>query len=166
MENYVRWRLKILLPATTCVVSAILLLAAGCGDRLPPPDGSSDQSAGIEEQAAESAVDMNNHPGKKVYDENCLPCHQADGYGVPGMHPPIVGTEWVLGDKNRLIGIVLQGMAGEIEVDGEIYDSVMAPADYLTDEEIAAVLTYLRKSFGNNASEVTVAEVQKVRDSP
>jgi mono/diheme cytochrome c family protein len=82
------------------------------------------------------------------------------------MHPPIVGTEWVLGDKNRLIEIILRGMTGEIEVDGEVYDGVMASADYLTDQEIADVLTYLRNGFGNNASEVTAEEVQEVRNSP
>jgi mono/diheme cytochrome c family protein len=157
--------MKLSLPVALFVASGITLLSAACGDHPPPTEDSSDTSSGVEKEPAQPSSDMAGHPGKEVYDENCLPCHQADGYGVPAMHPPVVDNEWVLGDKERLIKIVLLGMTGEIEVDGEIYDGVMASADYLTDKEIADVLTYLRKSFGNNASEVSEEEVREVRSS-
>ncbi|MGC9354655.1 MAG: c-type cytochrome [Mariniphaga sp.] len=112
----------------------------------------------------DKSADMANHPGKKVYDSVCLACHMADGSGVPGMHPPLIETEWVNGDKERLIEITLNGLSGKIEVDGETYNSIMPPHSHLSDKQIADVLTYIRQSFGNNAGEITVEEVQKVRN--
>ncbi len=105
------------------------------------------------------------HPGKKVYGVACLACHQTDGNGVPGMYPPLRQTDWVNGDKERLIRIVVEGMVGEIEVHGQIYNSIMAPLAHLPPQQIADVLTYVRSSFGNNASEVTVNEVREVLNS-
>ncbi len=113
-------------------------------------------------EAAPGPQSMADHPGRKVYNMACLPCHQADGNGVPGMHPPIRESEWVTGDKERLIRIVWEGMEGEIVVHGETYNSVMAPLNYLEPQQVADVLTYVRNSFGNQASEVTLAEVQEV----
>ena len=103
-------------------------------------------------------------PGAQVYRNTCLVCHQADGNGVPGMHPPLKGSDRVTGDKEGLIRIVLEGMEGEIEVNGEIYNNVMPPLSQLDATQIADVLTFIRSSFGNDASEVTVEEVQKVID--
>jgi len=103
--------------------------------------------------------------GKKVFDSYCLSCHQADGNGVPRLNPPLVKTEYVSGDKKKLIGIVLNGLQGEIEVDGETYNNVMASHDFLTDQQIADVLTYVRNSFGNKFSAVTPAEVKTARAS-
>lgn len=100
--------------------------------------------------------------GKKVYDTYCLACHQQDGSGVPNMTPPLVKTTWVSGDKTRLVQIILKGMHG-VEVDGETYDNVMAAHDYLTDQEIADVTTYIRNSFGNKAGMITAAEVKAIR---
>lgn len=114
--------------------------------------------------SAEKSAEMLNHPGKKVYNSFCLACHMADGSGVPGMHPPLIQTDWVTGDKERLIDLTLNGMSGKIEVNGETYNSIMPPHSHLSDKQIADVLTYIRQSFGNNASEVTLEEVQKVRN--
>jgi mono/diheme cytochrome c family protein len=101
--------------------------------------------------------------GKKVYETYCLACHMADGGGVPRMNPPLVKTVYVLGDKKRLIGIVLNGMDEPLEIDGETYSNVMAPHNFLKDQEIADVLTYVRNSFGNKASALTAEEVKTVR---
>ncbi|HYF31216.1 MAG TPA: cytochrome c [Chitinophagaceae bacterium] len=101
--------------------------------------------------------------GKKVYNTYCLSCHQVDGSGVPRLNPPLVKTTWVTGDKKRLINIILKGMDEPIEVNGDEYDNVMAPHNFLKDEEIADVLTYIRNSFGNKASVVTPAEVKVLR---
>jgi mono/diheme cytochrome c family protein len=120
-----------------------------------------------DEPATESItkeVDMTSHPGYAVYRQHCLPCHQADGNGVPGMHPSLHNTDWVNGEKEALVGIILYGMSGEIEVNGEYYNSVMAPLPYLSDREIADVLTYIRTSFGNSASEITAEEVRDIRN--
>lgn len=101
--------------------------------------------------------------GKKVYDTYCLACHQADGGGVPRLNPPLQKTEYVLGDKTRLITIVLKGMSEEVEIDGEVYDNNMSAHNFLTDQQVADVLTYVRNSFTNKASAVTSAEVKTVR---
>ena len=102
--------------------------------------------------------------GKKVYENNCLACHQADGSGVPGMNPTLKKTKWVLGDKKTLINIILKGMDEEIVVNDEIYSNVMPASAHLSDREIADVLTYTRNSFGNKASQITEADVKKVRE--
>ena len=105
------------------------------------------------------------HPGKIVYIQFCLACHMENGEGVPGLYPPLTQTEYVLGEKTRLIGTVLHGMEGEIEVKGEKYNNIMAKLDYLRDQQIADVLTYIRSNFGNKADAVTAGEVQAVRSA-
>ena len=101
--------------------------------------------------------------GKKVYDLTCLACHQANGSGVPNLNPPLKQTKWVLGDKDTLITILLNGMNEEIEIDGEYFSNTMPSQAALKDEQIADVLTYIRNSFGNKADAVTVEEVKKLR---
>lgn len=105
----------------------------------------------------------NMEAGKKTYETYCLVCHQQDGAGVPRMNPPLTKTTYVLGDKKRLINIVLKGMNEEIEIEGQYYTNVMAPHEFLPDQEIADLLTYVRNSFGNKASMVTAAEVKAER---
>lgn len=113
--------------------------------------------------AAQNPIAASKQRGKKVYDLYCLACHQADGGGVPRMNPPLTKTSYVLGDKKALINIVLKGLDEPIEINGETYTNVMAPHDFLKDQEIADVLTYVRNSFGNKASLVSAAEVKVVR---
>ncbi len=102
--------------------------------------------------------------GKPVYDTKCAQCHQANGQGIPGSFPPLTQTEWVLGDKGRLVRLLLNGMQGPLEVEGEVYNGIMIlPPPALTDEQIAAVLTYVRQHFGNHAEALTPDEVASVR---
>ncbi|GAB3949400.1 hypothetical protein GCM10028805_25510 [Spirosoma harenae] len=101
-------------------------------------------------------------PGQKIYEQNCLSCHQTDGSGVPGLNPPLRGTDWVLGDKTRLINVVLKGLQGQ-EIEGDSYDNSMPAHDFLTDAQIADVLTYIRSSFGNKADAITPDEVKTTR---
>ncbi len=119
------------------------------------------ESAPVKETETEVMAEL---PGEEVYKRACLVCHQADGNGVPGMHPSLRNTEWVTGDKERLIRIVLEGMRGEIEVNGQIFNHVMPPVPQLNATQIADVLTFVRQSFGNDAPAITVEEVQKVID--
>ena len=100
--------------------------------------------------------------GKEVYDANCLACHQIDGSGVPMLTPPLVNAEYVQGDKVRLINVVLKGLQG-VEVNGEMYDNPMPPLAHLSDEDIAAVLTYVRNNFSNKAGPIKKEEVAAAR---
>jgi mono/diheme cytochrome c family protein len=101
--------------------------------------------------------------GKQVYLQVCLACHQVDAGGVQGMTPTLVKTTYVLGPKTPLIKIVLNGMTGAVTVNGDDFHNVMAPHSDLTDQQIADVLTYVRNSFGNKASAVTVTQVKAAR---
>ncbi|MCW9707926.1 PQQ-dependent sugar dehydrogenase [Fodinibius salsisoli] len=101
--------------------------------------------------------------GEKIYHTYCVTCHQRDGQGAPGRFPPIADTEWVTGDKERLIKIILNGLEGNIKVKGEVYDSVMPQHSFLSDEEVAEVLTFIRTNFNNSASAVSTEEVSEVR---
>jgi mono/diheme cytochrome c family protein len=101
--------------------------------------------------------------GKVVYEQYCLGCHQASGRGVPNMTPPLVASEWLSGDPDRLIRVVLAGLAGPLEDDGEEYDAVMGAQAYLSDQEVADVLTYVRGRFAPGTAVVTPEEVARVR---
>ncbi len=101
--------------------------------------------------------------GQQVYMSTCVTCHQKDGGGVPRLNPPLIKTEYVLGDKARLINIVLKGLNEPITIDDEKYTNVMPSFAQLTDQQIADVLTYVRNNFGNKASAITVAQVKAQR---
>lgn len=103
--------------------------------------------------------------GKETYDTFCIACHQADGKGQIGVNPPLVGSDWVKGDKSKFIKTVLQGLAEPIEVNGVKYNNAMPAFDYIEDAELASLLTFVRNKFGETADSVTVAEVKSVRDS-
>ena len=101
--------------------------------------------------------------GSQLYGQHCSACHMADGKGDGIRFPPLDQSEWVQGEKDRLIEVVLKGLEGPITVKGETFLGAMPPLDYLTDKEIADVLTYIRTSFGNNAVGVREDEVSRVR---
>jgi mono/diheme cytochrome c family protein/glucose/arabinose dehydrogenase len=99
-------------------------------------------------------------------DGHCGTCHQKDGNGLPeAMFPPLAGSEWVQGSEDRLIRLTLHGITGPIEVKGVKYPGAvpMTPFKFLSDAEVADVLTFVRNSFGNKANPVSPQTVQKVR---
>ena len=100
--------------------------------------------------------------GKEVFG-SCMQCHQENGMGLPGQYPPLGGSEYVLGDKRRLVAIVLNGLTGEVHVKGATFNAIMPPWATRDDEEIAGVLTYVRNSFGNKADPVSIDLVVAVR---
>ena len=108
--------------------------------------------------------------GKEQYlkDGYCGTCHQQDGNGLPmSGFPPLRKSPFVLGDEETLIKIVLKGLQGPIEVNGKKYDGQvpMTPFEGLmNDEEVAAVLSYVRSSLGNSASPITPEKVKMVRE--
>jgi len=105
--------------------------------------------------------------GREIYhrEAHCATCHQEDGKGLPAAgFPPINGTKWATQDPERLIKLSLKGLMGEIEVKGKKFNGAMTPFEgLLNDDELASVLTYVRKSFGNNASAIKAEQVKKVR---
>jgi len=107
------------------------------------------------------------HPGADVYQTACLPCHQPTGRGLPGVYPPLVGSEWVQGDPGRLVRIVLHGLAGPIRVAGQDFGGPTAlpmPAmGGLSDSQIADVLTHVRDLYGSHAPAVSADLVQRIR---
>ena len=103
--------------------------------------------------------------GQKIYNQYCMACHQSNGMGASGRFPPLNGTDWVTGNKERLVHLILNGMEGEIEVNGEIYDGLMPQHAFLNDDQIADVLTYIRTHFDNQAGSITAEEVEKFRKS-
>ena len=105
--------------------------------------------------------------GSGVYNRTCMPCHQPSGMGTPGLFPPLAGSEWVLApDPSRIIRIAQNGLSGPVTVKGQQWALLMPPIAKdagLSDQEFAAVLTYVRKSWGNDAPLVTPQQVAAVR---
>ncbi len=106
--------------------------------------------------------------GKRLFTANCVACHQATGLGVAGQFPPLVESEWVLTEgwhgDNHLISILLHGLQGPIQVKGATYNGAMPPWKQLKDDQIAAILTYIRSEWGNNESPITAEQVAKIRE--
>lgn len=105
--------------------------------------------------------------GQVLYEMACMPCHQPDGKGLVGVYPSVVNSDWVQGKPEMLIRIVLHGLEGPILVNGHSFQST-APVQMpsfagLPDEQLAALLTYLRGSFENNADPIASDEVARVR---
>ncbi|MEX0736425.1 MAG: cytochrome c, partial [Bacteroidota bacterium] len=102
--------------------------------------------------------------GDQVYTAVCQTCHQATGIGIPGQYPPLVGSEWVTNDPETPVRVVLYGFEGPVTVKGTTYNNKMPPFyDKLSDDEIAAVVTHIRSSWGNAAEEVTSEAVKTLR---
>lgn len=102
--------------------------------------------------------------GDQVYAAVCQTCHQAAGVGIPGQYPPLAGSEWVINDPGTPVRVVLYGFEGPVNVKGTTYNNKMPPFhDKLSDDEIAAVVTHVRSSWGNAAEGVTSREVETLR---
>lgn len=132
-------------------------LVFNLGERLPD----------VEARVPKSDADALAANGKRIYGTYCVACHQPNGRGTPGQFPPLVESEWALASgPNRIIRIVLSGLQGPITVKGQDFNNVMLPwRDQLTDDDIAAVLTFVRgnKEWGHSATPVTPAQVKAIR---
>jgi mono/diheme cytochrome c family protein len=107
--------------------------------------------------------------GKEIFmrDASCATCHQPDGKGLTASgFPPLAGSNWVTGNEDRLIKLVLKGIYGPIVVNGKKYPGQVPMTPFggmLKDDELASVLTYVRNSFGNKAPAVSAKKVKEVR---
>lgn len=110
--------------------------------------------------------------GKKLYSQVCVACHQLAGNGLPGLYPPLVGSEWVTGSEERLIRILISGLKGPVEVAGVQYPGTIpmpafgagTPYNW-TDDKIAYVLSYIRSEWGNEAGLIDVEKVTTIREA-
>lgn len=144
----------------------LLVYSGKIDDRIYLAEGGAVQSipaAAIEPAPATRTLEERRQIGERVFNANCLACHQADGKGIPGAFPPLAKSDYLMADKARAISTVLHGLEGSIVVNGQSFNSIM-PKLLLTDDDVANVLTYVRNSWGNQGDNVTLEEVQAVRN--
>jgi mono/diheme cytochrome c family protein len=139
---------------------AVLLLAAG----LAGCAKGSRSSAAASASAAAANNPASASDGGAVYVANCSSCHQTNGQGAPGAFPPLAGNPTVTGNPVAVIAIVKNGLDGRVVVNGQAYSGIMPRwKGVLSDDQIASVITYIRSSWKNHASGVSVAQAQAVK---
>lgn len=131
--------------------------------KLPPAEAKAPAAAGHGEPHAAAPAAAKKVDGAALYQANCAACHQAGGEGLAGTFPPLAGAEQVNGPADAHIKIVLKGASGPMTVKGQQYNGAMPPFNQLTDEEIAAIVTHERTSWGNKGGAVTPAQVKALR---
>jgi nitrite reductase (NO-forming) len=152
--------LKITLITT---VIAFILLSSCSNKKNESPSIVTEKTAlPSEEDTETTSLEAKKASGKVAYEKVCQACHQADGKGIAATFPPIANSDYLDADINRAIDGVVNGLSGEITVNGEKYNSVMPPAA-LTDEEIADVFTYILNNFGNKGGQVETSQVKALR---
>lgn len=158
-------------PMWIIVVTLALLFAGGLfldshsgwfNRQVYPPYQSAEQLEAFQPKSGAAAALAR---GKAVYESVCGICHGSDGAGKPGQAPALAGSEWVTAKGvNRLARIPLAGIAGPLSVAGKDWNLNMAAMGAaLPDEDLAAVLTYIRGSWGNKAGEVSADDIKKIR---
>lgn len=154
--------------ATTFMIALAAIASAGSvacagGDS---PNADSQAPAAANPAAANVAAAPAAGSGEQLY-QRCVTCHQANGQGVPGAFPPLAGSEYATAANVAVpIRIVLHGMQGPITVKGQTFSGIMpqyGTGIAMTDAEVAAVLTYVRQSWGNSASAITAEQVAAER---
>jgi nitrite reductase (NO-forming) len=102
--------------------------------------------------------------GQRIYEQNCMACHQSEGQGIPGAFSPLAGSDYLLSDPKGAINVLLKGLSGPVTVNGITYNGVM-PAVQLSDEKVANVLTYIPNSWNNNGGEIIPVHVAESQSS-
>jgi nitrite reductase (NO-forming) len=102
--------------------------------------------------------------GEQVYTTLCITCHQPDGRGLPNAFPPLAQSDFLQADPDRAVRVLLQGLSGEITVNGQKFNGTM-PKFPLTPDDIASALTYVRSHFGNDGAAISVGDVNRIRAS-
>ncbi len=139
------------------LLCAFTLGVAACAKSAHAPTAAAASAAAAKNPASAS-------DGAVVYLANCSSCHQIDGQGVPGAFPPLAGNPLVTGNPTAVIAIVNNGLEGRVVVNGEAYSGIMPHwKGLLSNEQIAAVITYIRSSWKNRAPGVSGADVVTVK---
>lgn len=133
-------------------------------DSIYLPEGGAVQSIAQEASVADMAKNKEERVlfGQRIYEQNCMACHQANGQGIEGAFPPLAGSDYLLADPERAISVLVKGLSGPVTVNGKAYDGVM-PAVQLSDEQMANVLTYALNTWDNNGGEITPEQVAAQR---
>lgn len=116
----------------------------------------------VESEIPAKSFDEQMKFGKEVYMQNCFACHQNEGQGIPNAFPPLAKSDYLNADVNRAIGVVINGLSGEITVNGKTYNSVMT-RQLISSDDVANVLTYVYNSWGNSKKVVTKKMVDDVK---
>jgi mono/diheme cytochrome c family protein len=160
------------IPAWVFVMSAVLMIicafyivrsdsigASRYGDQRTRSDLASKPASASSANAQATGIN-----GAAIYAARCIACHQATGAGLPGVFPPLAGSNWIEGPDSTLIQILLHGVQGTLTVNGTAYNGVMPPfGTQLSDAEIAAVLTHVRSHFGNSVGALSTQQVTAER---
>ena len=142
------------IPLVAAAVTLAMVLAGTAYIFLSEPFGSAGLGdrrtlADLRGPAAGAAAD-----GKQLFTAHCAACHQASGKGLPGVFPPLDGSEWVTGDPRILANILLHGVTGEMTVGGNVFKGAMPAFQKLGDAELAAVASYVRSGWTNRAQPI------------
>jgi nitrite reductase (NO-forming) len=129
---------------------------------LPEGGGIQEIGAGAPAAATNLTLAERIEAGGRVFAQNCAACHQPEGQGMAGAFPPLAGSDFLLSDPHRSISVVLNGLSGEIEVNGQTYNGVM-PGVRLSDSDVANVLSFVLSSWGNDGPAISAADVARVR---
>ncbi|MDJ0906488.1 MAG: cytochrome c [Woeseiaceae bacterium] len=136
------------------LIALLVLVVAGCSGPATDEGAANPSAAGVDPATAR---------GQNLYFANCVACHLPAGTGLEGAFPPLAGSDFLEGGPERVIATVLYGNEGPITVNGVQYNGVMPGFAHLTDEEVAAVVTYILGSWGNDYPAVQPADVAGVR---
>ncbi|MDX1507692.1 MAG: cytochrome D1 domain-containing protein [Woeseiaceae bacterium] len=149
---------------STFIISVALLFSIGAcsAEQKEAPSATSDTAVHDAEVAA-AGKDALMARGQQVYLQNCAACHQPDGTGLKGAFPPLANSDFLARDRKEVLSAALFGLSGEITVNGVTYNGVMPSLGHLPDEDLAAALTYVLNSWGNDYAAVSVEEVSALR---
>src|SRR6188474_320979 len=119
-------------------------------------------TAGFSLRAADADTAALVAKGKLLYLQHCVICHQGTGQGTPGTFPPLAKSDYLMANLENGIRPLVEGLSGRITVNGSNYNNTMPPI-LLTDEQVSAVLTFVRNTWGNEGDAITADQVQTVR---
>jgi len=151
--------LRVLLPAIAALALGACAQEASNDDAAAPMSDTAVHDA----EVASGAVGDLMASGEAVYLANCAACHQPTGQGLPGAFPPLAQSDFLQGNRQDVMQAALFGLSGPITVNGVDYNGVMPSMGYLSDDELAAALTYVFASWGNAEAAVSVEEVAALR---
>jgi mono/diheme cytochrome c family protein len=151
---------RILLLTVTLAVS----LSACAKEEPAAPAQAADSAVAVHAaEAASKSIEERLASGEKLYSAHCAACHQATGKGLAGAFPPLAASSYLADGPAAAIDAVLNGLSGPITVNGNDYNAVMPSLSYLSDSDVADVITFVMNTWGNPGGEVASGEVAATR---